>query len=515
MSTLVINPLPSFVDLSGAPLQGGSLYIGTQNANPQTNPVTVYQDQACTIALAQPIRIQNGVPTLNGAPLILYLQTPVYSVLVNDSVGRAISSLPSVSAALPNVAQAALRTDYPSAGQVQDNTFNVLTTIAGTGDVITANAPLGLSALATDSEYTYTPVTTNATTTPTLSINGITAYTIVDSTGAALPPGALQVGVPYRLLFDGFKLRVISGALAYTTPAQQFTISYSGVGGVGTLTYTPVGPITFRNATAANGAPVTRPAPATPPSITLPSGATLGLTAGVNGNVVVALADNGGSPVLCVAGASPSLDISESGLISPATISAGSTSAGVWYSASAVSANSPYRVLGYGTVNQASAGVWPNSAVELQGMGALAFLALSQPYLRYHQIGEIFDFAGPTPPPGSLQLPAIPTNISRTTYAALFAVIGTQWGAGDGSTTFGCPYVPIDYATVHNPSGLGTVTVGQVISHLHNLPIYDALAYAAGGNAAMGPGNSTNTSSTGGSSNFAAGSRMMKCLQVS
>ena len=31
------------------------------------------------------------------------------------------------------------------------------------------------------------------------------------------------------------------------------------------------------------------------------------------------------------------------------------------------------------------------------------------------------------------------SNVSRTTYAALFAVIGTTYGAGDGSTTFTLP----------------------------------------------------------------------------
>ena len=30
-------------------------------------------------------------------------------------------------------------------------------------------------------------------------------------------------------------------------------------------------------------------------------------------------------------------------------------------------------------------------------------------------------------------------NVSRTTYSALFAIIGTTYGAGDGATTFGLP----------------------------------------------------------------------------
>ena len=31
------------------------------------------------------------------------------------------------------------------------------------------------------------------------------------------------------------------------------------------------------------------------------------------------------------------------------------------------------------------------------------------------------------------------SNVSRTTYSALFAVVGTTYGSGDGSTTFGLP----------------------------------------------------------------------------
>lgn len=33
-------------------------------------------------------------------------------------------------------------------------------------------------------------------------------------------------------------------------------------------------------------------------------------------------------------------------------------------------------------------------------------------------------------------------SVSRTTYSALFAYLGTTWGAGDGTTTFGLPNIP-------------------------------------------------------------------------
>ena len=51
--------------------------------------------------------------------------------------------------------------------------------------------------------------------------------------------------------------------------------------------------------------------------------------------------------------------------------------------------------------------------------------------------GAVFWFAANTAPTGYLKANGI--AISRTTYSALFAVIGTTYGAGDGSTTFNLP----------------------------------------------------------------------------
>jgi microcystin-dependent protein len=48
------------------------------------------------------------------------------------------------------------------------------------------------------------------------------------------------------------------------------------------------------------------------------------------------------------------------------------------------------------------------------------------------------DFWGPTAPNSSFAFP-IGQAISRTTYATLFALIGGQYGSGDGSTTFNLP----------------------------------------------------------------------------
>lgn len=51
--------------------------------------------------------------------------------------------------------------------------------------------------------------------------------------------------------------------------------------------------------------------------------------------------------------------------------------------------------------------------------------------------GSMIAFAGKAIPEGWLLCNG--ALVSRTTYARLFAAIGTAWGAGDGSTTFKLP----------------------------------------------------------------------------
>src|SRR5215469_16888224 len=51
--------------------------------------------------------------------------------------------------------------------------------------------------------------------------------------------------------------------------------------------------------------------------------------------------------------------------------------------------------------------------------------------------GSFIPFAGATAPSGWLMCDG--SAVSRTTYSALYAVIGTAYGAGDGSTTFNLP----------------------------------------------------------------------------
>ena len=51
--------------------------------------------------------------------------------------------------------------------------------------------------------------------------------------------------------------------------------------------------------------------------------------------------------------------------------------------------------------------------------------------------------------------------VSRTTYAALFAAVGTAWGAGDGSTTFGLP--DLRRRTLVGAGGAATAVLGNTV----------------------------------------------------
>lgn len=82
-------------------------------------------------------------------------------------------------------------------------------------------------------------------------------------------------------------------------------------------------------------------------------------------------------------------------------------------------------------------------------------------------IGTIIAFpaSSVTSIPSYIQLPEAPWVLVRSEWTALFAVIGTHWGTGDGVTTFGLPYVEAGSALI-KASGSG-VTNGGIINHTH------------------------------------------------
>lgn len=91
--------------------------------------------------------------------------------------------------------------------------------------------------------------------------------------------------------------------------------------------------------------------------------------------------------------------------------------------------------------------------------------------------GSITQYGGGSAPTGWLFCDG--TEVSRTTYAALFSVIGTTFGSGNGSTTFNLPdlkgRVPVGkavtgtFSALNNKGGAETHTLvtGEMPSHAH------------------------------------------------
>lgn len=126
--------------------------------------------------------------------------------------------------------------------------------------------------------------------------------------------------------------------------------------------------------------------------------------------------------------------------------------------------------------------------------------------------GVIKQYAGSVAPTGYLICDG--SAISRSTYAALFAICGTIYGAGNGTTTFNIPdlrtRIPVGYSlgddtfgTLGNSGGekKHQLTTPELASHVHGgIPI-ESPANILGGSPAqwrIDSATTANTQSTGG-----------------
>ena len=117
------------------------------------------------------------------------------------------------------------------------------------------------------------------------------------------------------------------------------------------------------------------------------------------------------------------------------------------------------------------------------------------------QSGQFVQFAGAAPPVGTLA--ANGAAVSRTTYAKLFAAIGTTYGPGDGSTTFNLPNVAA--GQVLRASGTGFTLAandnGAVISHTHTATTANSPSHTHSGSSVSTVADHQHTGTTGTVSN--------------
>jgi len=99
--------------------------------------------------------------------------------------------------------------------------------------------------------------------------------------------------------------------------------------------------------------------------------------------------------------------------------------------------------------------------------------------------GSITMYGAATAPSGWLLCDG--STVSRTTYADLFAIIGTAFGVGDGSTTFGLPDLRdkfvVGAGTSFNNNDTGgeathVLTIDEMPAHTHS---NSSVVYSVGG----------------------------------
>lgn len=280
---------------------------------------------------------------------------------------------------------------YITAGSIQTQRYVAYQT-AGTAPAYTLTPSPAIQAY---SIYQRFNVNFNAVGTlgsNTLNVSGLGVKNLKQYDASGVKQSALITsGLISDVIYDGTDFVLVSPLAIPVSKIQSLSASVAG--NILTVNYAG-GALDFRSPTLTTGAPISVTVPAN--SIAIPNGATLGTVSTISARLIFLEAYNGGSPVLCVTKQGGGTRLDETNLISPTTISAAATSATVIYSASAVSANSPYRVIGFVDITEATAGTWATAPTQVQGTGGQALASLSSV--------------------GFGQVPQVVTRNSSTTY---------------------------------------------------------------------------------------------------
>jgi len=273
---------------------------------------------------------------------------------------------------------------------MQTDATNYAGLAGGTANAITATLS---PAPASYSDYLLVTVRVANTNTGSVSlnVNGLGAVPVIGLGHQVLQGGELLAGgfatFAYSTNYSEAILLESTGGAMQVAPATasqhavqfgQVFPSISATVAANALTGTLLAPtaLAFRNPTLTSGTPVVGSIPANL-TLTVPSGATLGTANTTSARLIWLVAYNGGSPVLCVVNLNGAPNLDETTLISPTIISAGATTAGTVYSASAVSANSPFRVVGFTDITEATAGTWATGPTTVQACGGQTLASMS------------------------------------------------------------------------------------------------------------------------------------------
>lgn len=173
-----------------------------------------------------------GNPVVTGTTISSTWANNTLSDIANNGLSNCITkdgqqtvtaNIPFNNNRLVTVGNGVAASDAATVGQIQSGSAVTLTGLSGTGDAITANSAPAITAYAVGQSFIYIPTSTNTVYNPTINISTVGAKTITQSNGNGLWSGALAVGTPYEITYDGTNFRVMSGTLGN----QILQMSYS------------------------------------------------------------------------------------------------------------------------------------------------------------------------------------------------------------------------------------------------------------------------------------------------
>lgn len=267
---------------------------------------------------------------------------------------------------------------------------------------------------------------------------------------------------------DGAQLATLQ-----TSKLQPITATVNGVGGAPAngmlITINPTF-LDFRSATLGSGAVNTRDIAAAI-TLSVPTGATLGMVNGVATRFAVIAIDNAGTPEVALVNLAGGLNLDETGLISTTAMSAAADSANVIYSTTA-RANVPYRLAGFLELTQAAAGVYVTPPSTIQGAGGMALQmwlmgfgrtwqnmtgvrAVDTPYV--NTSGREIEITIVS----SNNTGAANNSVSTITVGGLLVSGGSAFGTGN----FAAPRATVPAGATYSYSNVGTLTINGIYEY--------------------------------------------------
>jgi hypothetical protein len=321
MASLTPTPKQQIYGSDGAPLVGGKIYTYSAGT---TTPLATYTDSGAGTANTNPI-ILNSLGQAN-----IWLGSSSYKFSVYTSADVLLYTVDNISAPLDTAGLVTSLSSPTPIGNTTPNTGAFTTLAATTATITTVNAT---------TVNATTSTTTGVTTTGTLTFSGGGSMTKPSEPG----------------------IQAITAAVA----ANALTVTLSAT------------TLDFRSATLSSGTVVARVI-ASPISVVVSSGSTLGTVSAVQSRIVVLAIDNAGTVELAVVNIAGGNDLTETGLISTTAEGGGGAadSASTIYSTTART-NVAYRVVGYVESTQATAGTWVTAPSTIQGYGGQALASMS------------------------------------------------------------------------------------------------------------------------------------------